>query len=185
MNYHRPELSGRLAADYVLGLMPRRARQRFERVIAKDATLAATVTAWSDRFAPLDTMTANVAPPGHVWYAIDRRVGAGPRSTAQRRRVFAFVWRGLAVAAVAAGIALTVDAAIYPMPVRNVVQALAEKTGLPDWFATANRQAPTDIGLSTLRLGVPERERPRWLRAALLLSSDTVPLTQEPPPPSR
>ena len=64
------------------------------------------------------------------------------------------------------------------------VEALAEKTGVSNWIAAAQR-APADIGLSTIRLGVPERERPRWLRAALLLTDDALPLTKEPPAQSR
>jgi anti-sigma factor RsiW len=180
MNYHHPELGGRLAADYVLGLMPRRARQRFERVMAKDATLAAAVAAWSDRLAPLDTITTDVTPPAHVWRAIDRKVIPGLRQTTSRRS-WIFGWRGLAIAACTA---LILFVALNPAPVHDEIAALAEKTGLDGWIASAQHAAP-DIGLSTMRLGVPERERPRWLRAALLLSSDTVPLTQQPPAPSR
>ncbi|MGA8401685.1 MAG: hypothetical protein WB697_17490, partial [Stellaceae bacterium] len=58
------------------------------------------------------------------------------------------------------------------------VAALAEKTGIDGWIASAQHAAP-DIGLSTMRLGVPERERPRWLRAALLLTNDTLPVAKD------
>src|ERR1700744_4258553 len=91
MNYARPERGERLAADYVLGMMPPRARQRFERAMATNATLAAIVAAWSDRLAPLDTLTADEPPPARVWHAIDRRVGPGARQPATIR--LRFSWR--------------------------------------------------------------------------------------------
>jgi anti-sigma-K factor RskA len=173
MNYTRPERGERLAADYVLGMMPPRARRRFERVMSTNATLAATVAAWSDRLAPLDTLILEEAPPARVWRAIDQRVGdrrAGSAlgvPQAGRSRGFGFFWRGFGAITVAACAAVAICVAINPAPVRDMIEA-------------ARDHAPADIGLSTIRLGVPERERPRWLRAALLLTDDAVPLTQEP-----
>ena len=61
MRYDRPVLGNRLAADYVLGIMPRRARCRFEQVIARDATLASLVAGWAERLKPLDTTTGSLS----------------------------------------------------------------------------------------------------------------------------
>ena len=76
MNYGRPDLGERLAADYVLGLMPARARRRFEGLLASDATLAAhrrrlerpALAARRDR--------RREAPPARVWRAVERRIAA-------------------------------------------------------------------------------------------------------------
>lgn len=177
MNYGRPELGERLAADYVLGMMPARARQRFERVMAHDATLAARVAGWSERLGPLDEATADQTPPAHVWRHIEQRIGiATPTRSTERPGFFGFSWRGFAITVAAACAAIVIYVAANPTPLRTEIAALAEKTGLGDWIATAQHAAP-DIGLSTMRLGVPERERPRWLRAALLLTDDALPLT--------
>jgi anti-sigma-K factor RskA len=189
MNYARPQRGDRLAADYVLGMMPPRARRRFERVMATNATLAATVAAWSDRLAPLDTLTAEEAPPQRVWRAIDQRIGEQraapvPRiPQAARPRSFGFFWRGFGAIAVAACAAVAVYIAINPAPMTDMVAELTDKIGLSRVIEAAKDSAPADVGLSTIRLGVPERERPRWLRAALLLTDDAVPLTGQAPKP--
>jgi hypothetical protein len=179
MNYARPERGERLAADYVLGMMPPLARRRFERVMATNATLAAIVAAWSDRLAPLDTLIAEEAPPARVWRAIDRRVAPGSimRQVAPQRG-FGFFWRSFGAIAVAACAAVAIYIVVNPAPVANMVAELTGKIGLSKVIEAARENAPADIGLSTIRLGVPERERPRWLRAALLLTDDAVPLTQ-------
>ncbi len=178
MNYARPELGERLAADYVLGLMPARARRRFEREIAGNATLAAAVAGWSERLGPLDSLTRDETPPAHVWRRIEQRIGLLKPLPAGRPRVFAFSWRGLLMVAMAACAAIAIIVAVDPAPVRNEVAALAEKTGLDGWITSAQHTAP-DIGLSTMRLGVAERERPRWLRAALLLTDDALPVAKD------
>jgi anti-sigma-K factor RskA len=178
VNYDRAELGERLAADYVLGLMPRRARQRFERAMAGNATLAARVAGWSDRFTPLDTATGDEAPPARIWQAIERRLGPAPRPQATRRVGLSLFWRISAASLITACAALIIYLTVAPMPLPATVEALAERTGL-SWFIES--AGHNDIGLSTIRLGVSERERPRWIRAALLLTNDAAPMTAEPP----
>jgi len=68
--------------------------------------------------------------------------------------------------------------ALNPMTPRQLLAAVEEKSGLATIMETA-KHTPADLGLSTMRLGVSERERPRWLRAALLITNQTVPLTEE------
>jgi anti-sigma-K factor RskA len=185
MNYARPERSERLAADYVLGMMPPRARRRFEHVMASNATLAALVAAWSDRLAPLDTLIAEEAPPARVWRAIDHRVGPAPSlRSAARSSGFSFFWRGFGAIAIGACAAVAIYIAVCPTPMTGMVAELTNKAGLSKIIEIARDNGSADIGLSTIRLGVPERERPRWLRAALLLTDDAVPLTGQPPKPT-
>jgi hypothetical protein len=186
MRYGRPELGDRLAADYVLGMMPQRARQRFERAMADDATLRAAVGAWSDRLKPLDDITVGEKPPARVWRAIEHRVQfAAPAPARGRLRPGAFTfWRGLAATAVTACAALVIYIVLYPKPLPQIFEALADKTGLPDWIASA-KHSPSDVGLSTVNLGTSERERPRWIRAALLLTNDARSVTVDPPAPPR
>lgn len=174
MDYNRPELGERLAADYVLGLMPPRSRRQFERELTASATLAAIVAGWSERFAPLDATTRDETPPAHVWRAIDRRVGTG--LVPSRQRSFGMFWRGVMLTAAAACAAVLLYVAPDPTSLHHDLQVLADRVGVSGWVKSAPRAMP-DIGLSTMRLGVPERERPRWLRAALLLSNEALPLT--------
>jgi anti-sigma-K factor RskA len=178
MNYTRPELGERLAADYALGLMPVRARQRFERAMAGNATLAASTAFWSERLGTLDSMTADETPPAYVWRRIEQRIGRTAPNPGPARGWIGFSWRGFGVAVAAACALIAIYVAIIPTMVRDEVAALAEKTGLDGWIASAQHAAP-DSGLSTMRLGVPERERPRWMRAALLLTDDARPIAED------
>jgi anti-sigma-K factor RskA len=184
MRYDRPELGERLAADYVLGMMPRRARYRFDRLIASNATLAALVAGWAERLKPLETTSDDVAPPARVWRAIERRIGiSGPAPAPPRPRIAIFTfWRGIAAIAVTACAVLAIYVAVSPATLPSVVAELADKTGLAGWIAAAPPRAGA-IGVSLMSPGVSERERPRWLRAALLLSADgRLTITVEPPP---
>ena len=185
MNYDRPELGGRLAVDYVLGLMPARARRRFERAMADNASLAAATAGWSERLGELDSLTADETPPASVWRSIEQRIVAvAPVPAPIRGRWLAFSWRGFGITVAAACAAIAIYVAIDPTPMRDEVAALAEKTGFDGWIASA-QHAPPDIGLSTMRLGVSERERPRWLRAALLSTDDARPIANDLARPQR
>jgi hypothetical protein len=186
MKYGRPELGERLAADYVLGLMPPRARRRFERAMAHDATLAATTALWSERLGPLDETTAGETPPARVWRAIEQRIAVLAPSpvAAAPPRSFRFSWRGLALSAAAVCAAIAIYVAVDPAPLQHDIMALAGRVGMASWDATAKPPMP-DIELSTMRLGVSERERPRWLRATLLATNDALPITDELSRPAR
>jgi len=206
MRYDRPELGERLAADYVLGLMPIRARRRFERAMAGNATLAAWVAAWSDRLTPLDTITADETPPPQVWRAIERRVGPAlsePMPARGRGGALAF-WRGIATAAIAACAALVLYIAIYPEPLPKIVAVLADTTGLPGWVAFAGRSGKVgvsaigtvgkDAGHSFQLWGIgggapkplgllpADPDRPLWVRAAMLPAAGAaLAVSLEPP----
>ena len=81
MRYDNPELRERLAAEYVLGTMPVRARRRFERLIADDAGLARMAGDWADRWSPLDDAAPAEEPPARVWRAIEAHIGGGAVAT--------------------------------------------------------------------------------------------------------
>jgi anti-sigma-K factor RskA len=207
MRYERPELGERLAADYALGLMPPRARRRFEWAMARHATLSAAVAAWTERLAPLDEMTDEAAAPAHVWRAIERRaVVAAPAPVAARPRSGVLIfWRSLAATALAACAALVVYIALYPTPLPKVVAVLADKAGLPGWVAFAGSRSG-EIGVSALGTvgaetghslelwgiagGTPQPlgllpvdpDQPLWVRAATLPGTDgALAVSIEPP----
>jgi anti-sigma-K factor RskA len=174
MNYSRPELGERLAADYALGTMPPRARRRLERAMAGDATLAATVAAWTERLAPLDEISADEAPAARIWRTIKRRIAPlAPAPAPVRRRSGAVSWWPAFVAStIAACAAIMLYVALSPEPLPNVVTAWLDKIELPSWI-TSPPQRVGDAGLSDIdTLPASERERPRWFRDAWLLSRD-------------
>src|SRR4029077_2827949 len=53
MNYGDPELIDLLAAEYVLGTLRGRARQRFERVATSNTPVRAGIAFWEERLLPL------------------------------------------------------------------------------------------------------------------------------------
>jgi anti-sigma-K factor RskA len=180
MNYHRPELAARLAADYVLGLMPVRARRRFERVAARDATLAAHIGGWSDRLSPLDDTADAVDPPARVWRAIERRIVARPPQPGQARsRAYVF-WRYFGVAAAASCAVLVLYVAVSPLPMTRIVAQFADRVA-------ALRHTPSEVAAASIgNLPTSERERPRWIRGVTLLTPGAAPqVILEPPASSR
>ncbi len=62
MNYNRPELLDRLAAEYVLGLLRYRARARFERLCAELPAALSARQRWEERLLPLSLALAPVTP---------------------------------------------------------------------------------------------------------------------------
>jgi anti-sigma-K factor RskA len=147
MRYDDPEIRELLAAEYVLGTMPRRSRLRFERLMESDPELASMVGNWAERFSAIDRATPAEEPPARVWRGIEARIAphsatAGPvTASIERLRAALRFWRGLAVAASAVAAALilyivTVLPPIAPQPPR-VIAVLSDQNGEPSWIATA------------------------------------------------
>ena len=119
MDYSRPELAERLAAEYVAGLMRGPARRRFEALLPAHANLRAAVRAWQDRLMPLTAPIAPLQPSPAVWRRIEQRIASGPSAMAAstaaespavwRRLAF---WRGFAGVASMAAVALAVALAV-------------------------------------------------------------------------
>jgi len=156
MRYDDPDLRERLAAEYVLGTMPRRSRRRFERLIACDPALARTVGAWADRLAEIDAATPAEEPPARVWRAVEARIAAGAASPVPAHSWLGSLafWRGLALAAGTAAAALIIYVVALPSrtgpPVPTVVAVLADQSGDPNWIAIAGPQRG-EVSVSAVR----------------------------------
>ncbi len=74
MDYSRPELADRLAAEYVAGTLRGPARRRFEALLPAHATLRAATRAWQDRLMPLTACVAPEKPSAGVWAKIEQRI---------------------------------------------------------------------------------------------------------------
>ena len=144
MNYRTPERADALAAQYVLGTMPARARARFARLARSDRVLADAIRAWEDRLSPLAQSVPPIEPPGRVWTAILARIDRGRvASAAERRTVWASIslWRGLALAGFATAIALALVLLSPPpeAPEARLVVVLAGQDAKPALIASAGR----------------------------------------------
>jgi len=147
MKYDDPKLREMLAGRYVLGTMPRRARARFDRLIAEDAVFCADVREWAEIFSPIDAAEMPVAPPPRVWRAIEAQLGPARAPAAAPRRAWfdsLWLWRGATGFAAAIAVALLLYFGVFATqeapPVPTVVAVLNDaKSGAPAWIARTSR----------------------------------------------
>ncbi|MDE2300313.1 MAG: anti-sigma factor [Burkholderiales bacterium] len=137
MDYSRPELADRLAAEYVSGVLRGPARRRFEALLPAHVALREAVRAWQERLMPLTAVIAPQQPSPEVWKRIEARLhGTATAATAAAQartpwwRQLAF-WRGFSALASVATLALAVMLA-NPGPVRPpIVVVLSAATPAP------------------------------------------------------
>jgi anti-sigma-K factor RskA len=131
MDYSRPELADRLAADYVAGTLRGPARRRFESLLPAHPLLRAAVRGWQDRLMPLTATLAPQKPPAEVWKRIEARIGAAPAPVVTAPVGWwagLAVWRGLTGIATVAAISLSVLLAA-PDPARPPIVVVLNATG--------------------------------------------------------
>src|SRR6185295_12528531 len=137
MDYGRPELADRLAAEYAAGTLRGAARRRFERLLPAHPQLRAATRAWEERLMPLTASLAPVQPSGEVWRRISERIGNGSAQPATggawSRLAF---WRGLAAFASVAAIGLAVLLA-NPTPAPPPIVVVLAPTGSAPGAAAA------------------------------------------------
>jgi anti-sigma-K factor RskA len=138
MDYGRPRLADRLAAEYVLGTLRGPARRRFETLLGAHPALRAAVRDWQARLEPMAESVAPVAPSPGVWSGIERTLFTARESrppTAEppvwwRRLGW---WQGAAGVATAAAITLGVLVGQPPPaqpPIAIVMNASSDAGGL-------------------------------------------------------
>jgi anti-sigma-K factor RskA len=115
-----PAAAEALAAEYVLGTLRARARQRFEALARSDRTLGALVRRWEDALTPLAQAVPAIEPPRRVWEQIEERTRGreehpGFWSNVRFWRSFGLVAGGLASVLVAAFLWLSISTRGDPM----------------------------------------------------------------------
>jgi anti-sigma-K factor RskA len=168
MNYRMTERLDALAAQYVLGTLPARARTRFARLAQGDPVLSAAIRAWENRLSPLAEGVPPVEPPGSVWTAILGRIDrAGPEGAPAGSTLWATLslWRGLALTGFATAIALALVLLSPPLerPAATLVVVLAGQDAKPALLASAdrNRRLLTVKAVAPLSAGV-DRSLQLW-----------------------
>ncbi|PXW96543.1 anti-sigma-K factor RskA [Sphaerotilus hippei] len=137
MDYSRPELAQRLAAEYVVGTLHGGARRRFESLLPAHPGLRQAVWQWQDRLMPLTASVPPVPPSPRVWAGIQSTLFAPPASGEagpwwQRLRV----WQGLCAAAGACSLALLVALGL-PAPVQPPVVVVMNSEQGPATFVAS------------------------------------------------
>ena len=124
MDYSRPELAQRLAAEYVLGTLRGPARRRFETLLPAHTTLRQAVAQWQQTLVPLATSVQPVEPPPQVWQGVQARLFGTPEATPSLWQRLA-LWRSLSGVATAAALAMFLVASQTPAPQAPVLVVLA------------------------------------------------------------
>jgi anti-sigma-K factor RskA len=137
MNYNRPELLDRLAAEYVVGLMRYRARARFERPCAELPAALSARQRWEERLLPLSLALAPVAPDAHRWPQIERAIAAkidGSAAPPAAARAAGRRWWPVALAAGLVAAALLIGKlTFWSEPAWQPVAVLAPANAAPLW----------------------------------------------------
>ena len=126
MDYGRPDLADRLAAEYVAGTLRDGARRRFESLLPAHALLRSATQEWQDRLMPLTAVLAPIQPSGEVWRRVSERIEGGQAKAAPSAWQRLSFWRGLSAFASVAAIGLAVllaNPGAVPPPVVVVLAA--------------------------------------------------------------
>ena len=130
-----------LAAQYALGTLRGRARDRFVRAARSDPAVAAAMHEWEERLARFAEAAPAVTPPPRVWDGIATRLGlrGADAATAWWQRLG--FWRGFALASFLASLVLSVVVltGAPPVPGAALVVVLAGPDARPAMIATAAR----------------------------------------------
>ena len=128
MDYGRPPLAERLAAEYVLGTLRGPARRRFETLLGAHPSLRLAVSDWYARLMPLTGLIKPVQPSPAVWQRLQQRLFNHRRPVAnvpvpwwQRLAL----WQGVATFATVAAVSLAVLLAQPPTPQPPIVIVLS------------------------------------------------------------
>lgn len=142
-----PGRADAVAAEYVLGTLPGRARARFERIARSEPSVADAVRNWQERLLPLSEALPPVKPPARVWTAILARVrgDAAVLSRPSPPRARLGWWRGLALASMAVAVALGVAylRLAAERPEGALVVILAGADAKPALLAATDRSSRT------------------------------------------
>lgn len=132
MDYSRPALADRLAADYVVGTLRGGARRRFETLLPAHPGLRTAVGGWQRRLGVLAADIAPVEPSPAVWERIQARLFNGSASAsvaaiATRWWQRLGLWQGAFAVATVAALSLAVLLR-QPVPVQPPIIVVMSPT---------------------------------------------------------
>ena len=162
MDYSRPHLADRLAADYVLGTLRGPALRRFEALLPAHPALRQSVQGWQERLSVLAMDVPPVPPSPQVWMAIQRRLFPDADTQAQgptRRWWQALgLWQGWAGVATVAAIAGENAGHVYGLKV--VAGPIEDRPDNTTRFLVLGRELLPPCGHDRTSLMVFVRDQP-------------------------
>jgi anti-sigma-K factor RskA len=148
-----------LAGEYVLGTLPAEQRADVQARLPFEPKLRAAVDAWEERLLPLTALSEPHTPTAMLWARIERSIGLGNREQPASAHVpwwnLLALWRGLAMAGLAATLVLGVLWVTRALPVNSpsyLVVLVAPQSSAPGWVV----QASDTNEIQLIPLGVAE-----------------------------
>lgn len=138
MNYRDADLIDALAAEYVLGTLQSRARDRFEALLRDSPAVRAAVWHWESQLGALGSHLRPVEPPMAIWQAIARRI-APPRTISSLRGTR--FWQGCSAFATAAALTFAVLLTSVPTEHADRVALFANTQQAPQWLVSIDSRS--------------------------------------------
>lgn len=146
MKYNNPELIERLSAEYVLGTLQGKARDRFEHLMENSHRIRMAVWNWENHITPIAAAAPAHKTPYHLWPGIKTRIGQPTQTdnNAQREsapNLVAGFWRWWGLAATAACLVLGVIVGLRPatLPPAQIIDSVAvfsNEQAQPQWLVS-------------------------------------------------
>ncbi len=160
-----------LAAEYVLGTLEARAAAEVAAALATNPALAAEVTAWEARLAPLQALAPPEAPPPDLWQRIEAALEghaapapalAAAATPAQAWRPWLNLWRGWAIGASAVAAGLAGLLVLQPAPAPRLMTVLLTQQDQPAWTVEADSQGALRLAALNPRPVAADRVLQLW-----------------------
>jgi len=139
MRYQDPHLTELLAAEYALGTLKGRARERFEKLLQAHPNLRRQVREWELRLNQLNESVPPVTPPAAAWSGLEQRLFPEPPRPRWFERLN--LWRSLALGSGAlAGLLAVVLLVRTPQETPGYLIMINDtQTQKPAWMVSASQ----------------------------------------------
>ncbi|WDE14279.1 anti-sigma factor [Thalassomonas haliotis] len=171
MNYEDPELINRLSAEYVLGTLQGRARQRFQRLMLSSPRVRQATWQWERQLNQMGNSLTAVTPDSRVWENISQGIepvqsGASEPVRAEAVKLLpalARLWQGVAVTAVAASLVLLVFLLQPSVPVESEQVALVQNQQQQVLWLIDVKQEQLYIKASAMLTAYSDKDYELWM----------------------
>jgi anti-sigma-K factor RskA len=169
MKWDSNDLRNALAAEYVLGTLRGRARQRFARQLDKDRSLGEVVARWEAFLTPLAERVKPVEPPSRVWEQIEKRISrkSAAQSAGSWWESIAF-WRNWGLAA--SGFAVVMLVAMFMLRTETPVQptmmaVLSTPENVPRMIVEVNNGHKDELLVKVVKpwASLPQNDLELWV----------------------
>lgn len=146
MDYSRPDMADRLAAEYVMGTLHGAARRRFESLLPAHPTLRRAKADWERRLLQLSEVAPAVEPSPEVWQRVRARLFPEPTADTSATGTSSWwrrlgLWQGATAFASVAALSMAM-LQMQPLPVRPPVVVVMTA---PEGSAAAGLQSASFV----------------------------------------